>query len=81
MVLMNSPLSVNDFLYAYFPELPRQEIFERLTMLEQEYFPHLSWAQAQEQVIWRIVDQYQDHRLNYFWATHKKNPANYQAAA
>jgi hypothetical protein len=78
---MNSQLSINDFLFPYFPELPRHEIFERLSTLEQDYYPHLSWQQAQEQVIWRIVQRHQDHRLNFFWAITKNQISNHKAAA
>lgn len=78
---MNTSLTINDFLFAYFPELPRNQIFERLCTLEQEYFPHLSTKQAQEQVIWRIVNRFQDHRLNFFWAQYKDSTPIQKAAA
>jgi len=78
---MKSNLSVNDFLFSYFPELPRHEIFDRLSTLEQEYFPHLSWQQAQEQVVWKIVQRHQDHRLNYFWAMTKNQISTQKVAA
>lgn len=78
---MSSKLNqINSHLQRHFPHLAAENLFERLTMLQQEIRRDLSHREAQEMVIWQIISQYNDHHLDYLWSCYQAGHSTPKAA-
>lgn len=62
---------LNTRLKTYFSELNHSDLLAHLSELQREFRPELSFKQAQEHVIWTLVERHNDQILNFLWQDYK----------
>jgi hypothetical protein len=72
--------NLNNYLQKLFPQFQSANMLDTLTVLQQEYRPDLSYREAMEKMIWTLIEERQDHTLDFLWSQYLYQSAHNRAA-